>query len=83
MRSVLQVILLVSLISSLSAQALAHPGHVSLAEVEVTEGRLEVALQLKSEDADRLTRKDKRPLADALKDLIRSHFVVSAPDGAI
>ena len=83
MRSIVRVILLVSLVSLLSAQALAHPGHVSLAEVEVTDGRLEVALQLKSEDADRLTKKDKRPLADALKDLIRAHFIVTAPDNAI
>ena len=83
MKSLLRVTLLVSLLSLVSGHIWAHPGHVSLAEVEVTDGRLEVALQLKSEDADRLTKKDKRPLADALKDLIRSHFVVSAPDGAI
>lgn len=44
--------LLVALVLCLSGTAMAHPSHSTLAEVEVSEGRLEMALQLRAADID-------------------------------
>lgn len=55
----------------------AHPSHIAFAEVEVTDGRLEVALQLQSEDVERLTRHETIPREEMLRRLIARRFEVS------
>ena len=60
----------------------AHPSHIAFAEVEVTQGRLEVALQLQAEDLERLTRHETTPRAEMIRSLIAKHFKVHRDQAA-